>query len=114
MARTYKFTKRDKNRYKKIYQYIRKKPRFQYCSDGDFKLVVGEVEFDNTDTATFSYPADVVFVNAPIITAISYDSNNNSAADVNIFLSSVSTSQVVFGASAAFSGKVHFQIISQD
>jgi len=115
MAKTYKFTKKDKNRHRKIYRYIRRKPVFEYCSDSDFKMVVGEVDFVNTSgPVTFTYPTSVIYNNAPVITAISYDSENNNSANVNIFIKSVTTSDVQFESSAPFTGKVHFHIISQD
>lgn len=115
MAKTYKFTKKDKNRHRKIYRYIRKKPAIEYCSDGDFKLIVGEVSFDNTSgPVEFTYPNTVSYSNAPIVTAVSYDSENNSSADVNIFIASISKTKVSFESSMPFTGKVHFQIISQD
>ena len=115
MAKTYSFTKRDKNRFRKIYSYIRRKPVDQYCSDGDFKLIVGDVDFDNTaGPVTYTYPTSVAYSNAPVITAISYDSNSNGSADVNIFITSITTTTVQFEASAPFSGKLNFQIISQD
>ena len=115
MAKSYTFTKRDKNRYRKTYRYIRKKPVFQYMSDNDFKLVVGEVDFTNSSgPVTYVFPSHVSYSNAPVVTAISYDSENNDQANVNIFITSVTTSQVQFESSAPFTGKVHFHIFSQD
>ena len=115
MAKTYTFTKKDKNRYRKIYRYIKRKPVIHYCSSDDFKLLVGDVIFDNTSgPVTYTYPATVSYSSAPIVTAVSYDSENNSSADVNIFIKSITTSAVQFESSAPFTGKVHFQIISQD
>ena len=39
MAKTYKFRKRDKNRFRKTYNYIRRKPVMEYSSYDDFKLL---------------------------------------------------------------------------
>ena len=119
MSKTYSFTKKDQNRYRKTYRYIRKKPKFIYCSSDDFQLVVGSVSFsDSAGPITFTYPTTgpdaVVYSNAPIVTALSIDSESNDAADVNIFVDSISTTAVQFSASAPFIGQVHFQIISQD
>ena len=115
MAKTYKFTKKDKNRYRKIYRYIRRKPDNQFCSSDDFKLIVGDVSFANTSgPVTYSYPSTVSYNNVPIITAISYDSESNSSANVNIFITSITTTAVQFESSAPFTGKVHFHIYSQD
>tara|TARA_B100001250_G_C19054894_1_gene467537 strand:+ start:79 stop:426 length:348 start_codon:yes stop_codon:yes gene_type:complete len=115
MAKTYTFTKKDKNRYKKIYSYIKRKPIEHYCSSDDYKLIVGEAVFTNTSgPVTYTYPTTVVYSNVPVITAISYDSENNSSANVNIFITSITTTAVQFESSAPFTGKVHFHIYSQD
>jgi hypothetical protein len=115
MAKTYTFTKKDSNRYRKIYRYIRRKPKYQFVTDDDFKLIVGSVSFEDTSgPVTYTYPATVTYSNVPIVTAISYDSENNDAANVNIFITSITTTAVQFSASAPFNGAVHFQIISQD
>jgi hypothetical protein len=115
MAKSYTFTRRDINRYKKTYRYIRKKPVIRYCSESDFKMIVADVDFDNTSgPVTYTYPVEVVYNNVPVVTGISYDSENNGAADVNIFITSITTTAVQFESSAPFHGKVHFQIISQD
>jgi len=37
------FKKRDKNRYRKLYPYIRKKPVWDYCSDVAVEIEVGEI-----------------------------------------------------------------------
>ncbi len=114
MAKTYKFTKKDKNRFRKIYRYIRRKPVLQYCSDSDFKLVVEKSISTHFWPVTFTFPTTVVYTNVPVVTAISYDSNNNNSANVNIFITSITTSAVQFESSAPFTGKVQFHIISQD
>ena len=115
MSKTYTFTKKDANRLRKVYRYIRKKPKFIFTCDDDFKLVVGDVTFSNTSgPVTFNFPANVNYQNIPIITAVSYDSENNSSADVNIFITSITTTSAQFESSAPFTGKVHFHIYSQD
>ena len=115
MGKSYIFTKKDANRLRKVYRYIRKKPKYVYMSKDDFKLIVGEVIFSNTSgPVSYIYPTTVQYNSIPVVTAISYDSENNSSADVNIFVTSITTTSVQFESSAPFTGKVHFQIISQD
>lgn len=115
MAKTYTFTKKDQNRLRKVYRYIRKKPKFIFTCNEDFKLIVGDVNFNNSSgPVTYTYPTTITYVNVPIVTAISYDSANNNSADVNIFITSITTSAVQFESSAPFTGKVHFHIYSQD
>ena len=115
MAKTHRFTKKNKNRYRKIYNYIRRKPVVEYASDGSFTMIVGSVDFsDSSGPVTHTFDESVTFTNVPVVTAIAVDSESNDAADVNIFVTSVSTTAIQFESSAPFIGKVHFQVIPQD
>jgi len=118
MAKAYIFKKKDANRFRKIYSYIRKKPVNQFVSDLGFTMLVGDVDFNNTSgPVTFVYTTadpSVVFANAPVITALSVDNLSNNSANVNIFITAVTNTQVSFESSAPFTGKVNFQIVSQD
>tara|TARA_A100001515_G_scaffold74945_1_gene59552 strand:+ start:169 stop:555 length:387 start_codon:yes stop_codon:yes gene_type:complete len=125
-CKTYTFSRRDKNRYRKVYRYIRKKPKYEFVSDGDLTIVVGEATFasgtgDNA-TAT-SGPVEItfadcdptaVFLQIPVVTAVAVDSYNNDTADVNVFVTAVTTTTATFETSAPFYGTVHFQIIGRD
>ena len=118
MSKAIFFKKRDKNRFRKVYQYIRKKPVDQYCSDTPFLMIVGEVTFTNSSgPETFTYSSVLpshIFIKVPVVTAIAVDSLSNSAANVNVFVTSITTTAVQFSSSALFSGTVNFQLISQD
>ena len=56
----------------------------------------------------------VSFTNVPVVTGISVDSVSQDAADVNVFITAITTAYVQFSASAPFTGEVHFQIVTQD
>lgn len=118
MGKAHIFKKRDANRFRKIYNYIRRKPVDQFISSTGFTMIVGDVDFTNTSgPVTFVYTtADplVSFSNVPVVTALSVDNLSNNSANVNIFITAVTTTQVTFESSAPFSGKVNFQVISQD
>ncbi len=118
MSKAHIFKKRDAHRYRKIYNYIRRKPVDQFVSETGFTMIVGDVDFTNTSgPMTFTYTtADPTasFLNIPIVTALSVDNLSNNSANVNIFITAVTTTQVTFESSAPFNGKVNFQIISQD
>ena len=104
-----KFEKRNMNRFRKIYNYIRKTPVFKFVSDSKLESVVGTVTFTNTaGPVTYTYPNTVSYSTAPVVVATPADEN------VNIYISSVSTTSVSFTASHVFTGTVHFQIFSQD
>ena len=118
MAKAFIFKKRDANRFRKVYNYIRRKPVDQYVSDEPFSMVVGEVVFTNSSgPVTFTYTtADptLLFTKVPVITGIAVDYHSNSSANVNVFITSITTTAVQFSSSAPFTGTVNFQLISQD
>ena len=81
-------------------------------------MIVGEVIFTSTSgpvsyTYTTASPL-ISFTKVPVITAIAVDKNSNSSANVNVFVTSITTTEVQFSSSAPFTGTVNFQIISQD
>ena len=45
MAKVHRFRKRDRNRYRKVYRYIRKRPSFEFCSNAEFEMIAGFVDF---------------------------------------------------------------------
>ena len=101
---------KDKNRFRKIYPFIRRKP---------FNVPEGDVIFESNtaqvggasgdDEVTINFTT--TFASAPFVTATAYDSAGNNQANVNAYIKSVSTTQVIIGFSAAFIGQVHYQAI---
>lgn len=100
---------RDKNRFRKTYNFIRRKPQIEGVPD-DVLIESGEVTVSATDEATYTFTKS--FSSAPYVTATAYDSETNDEANVNIYIKSVSTTTVSFGASASFTGKIQFQAIA--
>ena len=73
---------------------------------------VGEIVCTATDSATHNFTQP--FTSAPSISGIAVDPATlgaEGAANVNVYVQLVSTSQVVFRTSAAFTGKISFQAI---
>ena len=101
---------KDYNRYKKTYPFIRRKPFLLTSPDDRLVHQIGEETVTNADEVTISFTQGT-FTSAPFVTAIAYDSNTNSQANVNVYIISVSTTQVELGFSATFTGKVHYQAI---
>lgn len=98
---------RNKNRFRKVYPFIRRKP---------FNVPEGDVIFESKNKAVSSADEVTVtftttFASAPYVTATAYDSETNNQANVNAYIKSVSTTQVVIGFSASFTGQVHYQAI---
>jgi hypothetical protein len=103
------FKRRNLNRFRKVYPYLRRAPVYSYCADSEVVIEVGEAEFDNASSTTYSFQQ--TYSTVPSVTAISVDSENNNTANVNVFIQAITLTNVTFGTSQAFTGKVNFQII---
>lgn len=105
--------RQDQQRFRKVYPYYRRPPRYVYVASsplGDnVNLEVGSVTFAGVDSGTYNFTE--TFTSAPSITAISVDTTVAGDANVNVYVSSISTTQVIFKTSAPFTGKVSFQAI---
>lgn len=104
-----KFSKRNLNRFRKAYPFIREEPINSYLSTESVTLEVGKVTFNDTDSMSFVLTEN--FSSVPTVTAVSVDSLSNNSANVNIFVTSVTTTGITFKSSQAFSGDVHFHAI---
>ena len=104
-----KFTKRNVNRFKKIYPWVQRTPRFALISNKDAILEAAEVSFNDDDEVIYKFVE--VYTETPTATAIAKDSAGNDLADVNIFVSSISKTQVTLAASQKFTGSVYVQIV---
>jgi hypothetical protein len=69
----------------------------------------GKKEIAGTDTITIAFSTN--FTSAPFVTATAFDSASNNGANINTFIVSVSTTQVVIGFSSAFTGELHYHAI---
>ena len=100
--------RRDYNRFRKIYRYIRRKPSIQEDA-ADVIVESTRIVFTNTSSATQALTKS--FTSAPYVTATAFDSEGNESANVNVFITAVSTSSVTVQTSAPFTGEVHIQAI---
>jgi len=105
MAST-KFKKRDLNRYRKIYPYLRRKPVFRYCADKEVVIEIGAVTFTGSSVETHVFSE--TFTSVPTVTTVAHDYDENSSADVNVFITSVTTTEFTVSTSQAFTGRVEF------
>ena len=108
MAST-KFKKRDLNRYRKIYPYLRRQPKWTYCSDKESLIEIGSVTFSNVSSGSHTFSE--TFSSVPAITVVAYDIHGNSTADVNVFLTTITTTGFTVESSQAFTGEVEFHAI---
>ena len=98
---------RDKNRFRKVYPFIRRKPH--YIPEGEVIYESGSKVVTTSDEVTITFTT--TFTTAPYVTATAFDSNTNNQANVNAYIKSVSTSAVTIGFSASFTGQVHYNAI---
>ena len=108
MAST-KLKRRDINRFRKVYPYLRRRPVYSFVSNEEFVVEVGKLSFSNSSSETYTFAE--TYNSAPTVTAIAVDSEDSGAANVNVFITSLSTTSVTLESSDAFTGQVHFQII---
>ena len=100
---------RDRNRFRKVYPYVRRRPSYELVSDKEVVIEIDKITFTDTNTVTHTFSE--TFDSVPAITAISVDASANNTANVNVFVSSVTTATVTFNTSQNFTGQIHFHAI---
>ena len=106
-----KFRKRNKNRYRKVYPFLRRKPIYETILDGTANIEVGYIDYNNTDTGTYTFTTTFTFI--PAVTATSVELPGGSSANVNVYIEALSLSNVQIRVSDAnFIGRVHLHAIS--
>ena len=104
-----KFTKRNLNRFRKVYPYLRREPRYELVSTKEALIEIAEVPFNETSTSIYVFSES--FPGPPIVTATSVDSELTSTADVNVFITELNSTQVKLETSGIFTGVVHIHAI---
>ncbi len=104
---------RDLNRYRKIYRYIRKKPRPMYC-EGDeishFQWGTYFVDFNNQSKVTHSFPC--CYTSPPIVVAVSVETaTGGPLGNINTFISRITSEEADFETSDLFTGRVHYHAL---
>lgn len=83
---------RDRNRFKKVYPYVRAAPNYVYMTDDSFILESAVLSFEGNDEVTYvfknTYPA------TPTVVATSLNES------VNVFIKNLTQTQVTVGASS--------------
>ena len=104
-----KFKKRDMNRFRKVYPYLRKSPRYRLISDKRVQIEVGDAVFTDAVEGTFTFSE--TFEGQPYVSVLSVDTENNDSADVNVYVKTVDSKSVTVATSQNFTGKVHIHAI---
>jgi hypothetical protein len=108
MARA-KFKKRDRNRYRKTYPYMRTRPVMEYMAGKETIWEAQAITFENQNEVEYTFLA--AFPVAPIVTATAMDEEENNASSVNITVLKVTTEKVTLSASESFTGTVHMHAL---
>lgn len=98
----------DLNRFTKVYPYARFEKREVYQTDGNFKVETGTLAFVE-ESGPKSYSFTQSYTSIPSVSAISVETTSNS--NVNIYVTSISTTSVSFESSAPFTGDVSFTLV---
>jgi len=104
---TIALSKRDLNRFIKIYPYVRFEKREVTNTSEGFKVETGVISFVNESSKTYSFTES--YTSIPTISAISVSTSEN--ADVNVYITAISINSVTFEASAPFTGQISFSAI---
>jgi len=62
-----KFRKRNRNRYRKVYPFLRRKPIYETILEGSANIEVGFIDYSNTDTGIHYFLS--TFTTVPTVTA---------------------------------------------
>ena len=95
----------DRNRYAKRYPLIRAPKRYVYQGEEYMALEVGSIYFDDSDTGSLQFEAQFTDANYTLAIA-ARDGGDSGGANVNVYISSRSTSSVTVQASGNFTGWV--------
>ena len=106
-----KFRKRNKNRFRKVYPFLRKKPIYETILEGSANIEVGFIDYNNTDTGTYTFTS--TFTTVPIVTATSVETVGGTDANVNVYIEAITINNVQIRVSDSnFIGRVHLHAIS--
>jgi hypothetical protein len=101
----------------KVYPFVRRTPRWEYCSDNALNIEVAKLSFTDASSVSYTFKGGTLagggYSSIPTVTATSVEiaASDPQGADVNVFVSAVTQYVVTLSSSHAFTGEVHIQII---
>ena len=113
MAARTKFCKKDKNRFKKVYPFVQRKPRPVMQSDNYVEMEANEVTVNNVSEFQYNFINNYAVVPTVTATAKELDpANNDFDASVALMIKDVTLSHVTITASQKFTGTVFIQVMA--
>jgi hypothetical protein len=102
MARTI-----NKNQYRKVYPRIRKRPQYATLGAAGVAVETALLTFSGTSEATYTFTK--TYTQYPVVSAVAAGDDNN----INLFISSISTTSVTISASTPFHGTGHLVAVAR-
>ncbi|WP_438964728.1 hypothetical protein [Winogradskyella sp.] len=100
-------TRIDANRIRYVYPLLRKVPRYgEIASGGASTVEVAKISFNNEEQKSYTFTKD--YTSIPICVISPEDEN------VNVFITSLTTTIIQISSSAPFTGFVHIHIYPDD
>ena len=107
------YRKVDRNRFTKIYPYVRFPPRIEYQFDqlpGDSTVEAGKITFADAESGSYTFTGS--YSTVPVVTIATVNSASTNNTNVSVTISSITLAQVSVSASAPFTGEVHVLVAS--
>tara|TARA_B100000674_G_C37583767_1_gene797578 strand:- start:41 stop:376 length:336 start_codon:yes stop_codon:yes gene_type:complete len=101
------FSRRDAQRFRKVYPRIRKTPRFFTISDEQMSIESTKVSLNNEVQGEFNFQLE--YNQIPTV-QLSAETSSDDQGMVNVFITQLTTKFVKFETSAPFTGQIHIQI----
>lgn len=98
-----KSKKKNKNVFKKVYPYVRRRPVYTNELDKEAIIETGRVYFSATSSVTHTFVE--TFTAIPMVTAVA------EVEDLNVFITLISTTNLTINTSDSFTGWVNFHAI---
>jgi hypothetical protein len=105
------FTRRDLNRFRKVYPYLRYNPIYIQTTTAANTFIIEASKITFTNASSGSYTFTSVYSTVPTVVATAVDSAGNGTANVNVFITAISLTSVTVGTSQNFTGEVHVQVL---
>tara|TARA_A100001515_G_scaffold143642_1_gene145316 strand:- start:136 stop:471 length:336 start_codon:yes stop_codon:yes gene_type:complete len=101
------FSRRDAQRFRKVYPRIRKTPRFFTISDEQMSIESTKISLNNEVQGEFNFQLE--YNQIPTV-QLSAETSSDDQGMVNVFITQLTTKFVKFETSAPFTGQIHIQI----
>ena len=104
-----KFTRRDINRFRKVYPYTPRRKVLRAVAEESFIIEEGTITFTSANSGSYVFLEKYLSVPNVVITA--FDSAGNDEVGVVLNITAITTSSVTIESTASFTGTVNVQVM---